>query len=78
MTGFHLVWLPRIIMDNPYLMHCSEILGYEPGTSVYSFTYDGIPVESFTGDDQATCGNMMESAGGIPNLLFQYADYTPA
>ncbi|HEX8730448.1 MAG TPA: hypothetical protein VF725_00200 [Ktedonobacterales bacterium] len=75
LTGFNWIWTPEVI--NNSFVHCGSILGYQPGTSDYTFTYDGIPVESFTGDDQATCGTMLESAGGIPNLLWEYADYTP-
>ena len=75
MTGFNWIWTPEAI-DNGFV-HCGSILGYQAGTSVYTFTYDGIPVESFTGYDQATCGVMQESAGGMPNLLWEYGNYTP-
>lgn len=52
--------------------HCSASLGYQPNTAILTFTYDGMPIESFSGEVGTDCASYASSAGGIPDLFTQY------
>lgn len=69
-TGASTFSLNALLQEN----HCSQILTFQPNTSTYTFTYDGIPIESFIGEAGTSCGYYTESAGGIPNLLILYGN----